>query len=489
MDESQPEVSQAPQQRHRRPGQHGHQHAPLHHDRHGRGDPRRGAQPAGHRGPAPHSGGLQRHDHPGLQFDGLGRPGGERYQPRLRYGHRPCGAAHGRGPGLQQRDHLRGQAPRIRLTAPTLAGAFALALLLFFILILLTPSAAAQDNLTVRKVVFNATRVDFQSSEPHYGLQGYLTWLASEPNTTADWGYIVNPNFVSLGFVNIEQIPGRTNWLTFNNSVDPPGSIFIALEEENNTQRLAIGIGDGLSPGYSSCVITLQAIAKTYECGEPGFPTLDSLTVQTIEEYPPNMSFQLRHPWTTSDATLDGVVYEYQIFAGAIWTDLFVNSTTTEDGIVRAWFNTTDWEAGLISANTFRARARDQRTHEVSPWSCTVQARIGSLALGPYSCIGKTGFFLVDPSEDPSFPLINVPDVSSGLGLTKTQAALTLGLFFSIGLILFVSAFTGIVGAILVTPLMIGFLYTVNAIAAYVLTVVFIIAIGIIVLTTRRGEA
>lgn len=447
--------------------------------RNGPRDPRNCPQSPSHCRPAPEPGRKQRHHHRGLQHDGLGRSGRQRYQPDLRDGRGNRDPPDGGRTRLQQRDHLRAPSQRIRLrrilpaSILMLAGIFLLSLILFF-----TSTAEAQEGLAVRKVVFNVTRIDFQDALPHYGANGFLTWLATAPNTTVEWGYIANETFVSLEFVDIEEIPGRTNWLTFNNSFDPPGSLFLALEGENDTVILSIGYDDGSI--YTSCIIIVKAIVGTYECGEPGFSTIDTLTHETVAEYPPIMSMQLRHPWTASDALLSNITYEYQSFFGGIWVPLQVNSTTTVDGIVRAWFNTTDWEEGLVATNTFRARVRDQLTHESSPWSCTVQARIGSTELGPYSCIGQQAFFIPDASDAPAFPLMDIPALSSGLGLSQANTALMIGLIFGLVLTIAVGIFGGPVTAVVCAACLVGFLYTVNAIAAFVLTVIFIIATSVV---------
>lgn len=473
---------------HRRHGRRGNEYNDRTARGYGRGDPRGGPQPASDRGSPPYVGGKLRLDHHGLQFDRLGRPGGQRHFADLRDGDRDRDPARGRRARLQQRDRPGGAPERPHLKIPLPASILTLAGVLLFCIFLL-PSASAQEDLSVRKVVFNVTEVDFQDSEPHYGVQGTLTWLASHPNTTADWGYIVNPFFISLSFVDIETIPGRTNWLTFNNSVDEPGSVFITLEEANDTQRLAVGIGTGSSPSYSSCVIVLRAQVGSYSCGEPAFPPVDSLTVENEAEFPPLMSFQLRHPQTSSDVLLDGVIYEYQAFFGAIWADLSYNSTTTDaSGIVRTWFNTTDWAPDLVTFNTFRVRALDQRTHEISEWSCTVQSRIGRTDLGPYSCVGQSPFVLRGGEGDAAFPLADVPALSSGLGLTLEQTALFMGLLFGFLVIILVAFVGGLVPAILAAICLIPFLYTLNSIAAYVLTFVFMIVTTIVVLSWRLGN-
>lgn len=490
MDESQP-IPQAQDGRQclrERPNQHA---APGTRGHRGR-DSRNRAQSARDCGSSAFARGKLGHDYQCLQHHGLGRPGRERYLAHLRDGRRNRYSACGSRARLQQRDYLRPAAPRLRLNTNKINPAslfLGLAGTLLF-LILFSSTVSAQSDLSIQKVVYNVTQVDFQDAEPHYAVDGQLTWLANYENTTADWGYIPNDLFVSLGFVTIETIPGRTNWLTFNNSVDPAGSLTLALEGENDTVTLAVGIGDG-SNAVISCILTILPKIDTYECGFPALQPVSSLTQETITEFPPVMSSQLRHPQAASDVLLDGVMYEYQIqIPGTnIWTNIVNYTTITANGIVYVWGNTTDWEEDLITVNTFRVRVRDQRTHEASIYSCSVQAQVGSTELGPYNCIGTQNSLLPDTAGDPTFPLADVPGLAAGLGVSAQVMAGIMSIITGLVIVAFAAWKAGVVGAVVSSALMIALMFALNVIPPWALVVIFLGSIAIIAMRLKGGNA
>lgn len=439
--------------------------------------PRGGHRPSGHRRSLPDVRRFGERNYDRLQYDGLGRPNRHGYQPHLCDGDGNRGSSWARGARLP--DHERLQA---RLTIAAISAAF---ISLFCILFLLSGSAIAQADLRVEKVVFQSNSVSYNEGVPE-GVNGYLSWKANYPNTTADWGIIVHDEFFELSAIDISLIAGRENWmiLTFDDlPLNHSFAYFASEPQENNSIQIALGTGADAT--YSSCkVIILPSVDESFECGSPGFPKLDSLTQETVAEYPSEMSLQLRHPATSSDILLDNISYEYQVSVVAlveIWSDLSINATTTDsNGIVRAWANTTDWTENLVTTNRFRARAYDNLTHERSEWSCILQTQIGSLQLGPYSCIGQTDSLVPGLSGDPTMPLSDIPGFAAGMGLSEVAVGAMLGGIFIIGITAFSFFLGGIVGAMIAFTASLYWLYTLNIMPTWGLVVIFVIAMAII---------
>lgn len=455
-------------------------------------DPRRGPRPQDHR----RTGTDVRSQRVGyrrrVQHDGLGRPDGHGYLAYLRDGGRDRGPSRPRGPRVPVAERLSVAPKLIRGTINNPASLFAASGFLFlFALLFFSTIASAQSDLQVQKIVFNVTAVEASGVSNNYLVDGNLTWLANYPNNTAAW-HLIPPDGVPIamsGFgVSVENIPGRPGWLTvYLGGVPIPTTVEYPITEEGNS-TISVGYENDAGDFVIGCPLNVFATRSYYECGAPKLPAPPSLTFANVAEYPPAMGFQLRHPWTTTDALLENISYEYQTGTSLVWSDIYPSNQHTTGGIVYAWFNTTDWETGLIASGSFRIRAKDNLTSERSEWACALQARIGDMGLGPYSCIGTTDSFFQDQGNI-EFPMADVPGLAAGLGLNSLLVGAMLIGIAGLGITLMGYFVGGVVGAFVGASASLAWAYVLNILPAWGLILAFLGCAAVVAITFSGGKS
>lgn len=379
-----------------------------------------------------------------------------------------------------------------------------LLLLLALAALLLSPSAAASATVPAPPpafVLWNYATDYYPAPVGSFDARMNVTWQLS-PDDPDQVNGVLNYTLYA------NQTAYVTGWLPFYNFThfpipDVPGWVYGNADFTDTTQNGTFfkaynmtatnSTASAPNTGAISCLLTVNVGPGNGhdQCGTniqpPSGASARIAVVGTREaiEAVTNLTWAL----SPDDTNITHGNFSYRVVAtlDGITQANFTDPTDAGDDDGLRHYNQTS-TGGASNAYQYQFRAEDNAgTHRWSNLSCAVTANTGHLY--ETNTCGNLGDSFAFDTDGPTFPMVNVPALATGLGITSTQAGLLLFGLFTFALVVGGYFKAGVVGAFLGLILGIAASASLALIPLWIIVAIVMVAASVIVLTLTRGGA